>query len=270
MKEFHIVTNYTKDKDHTYTNYITQYLEQRHCVCVDKASPDVDCIIVLGGDGTLLRAAGDHLDNCIPLIGVNLGTLGYLAEVDKERIDEALDSLIEDRYEIESRMMITGTTMIGKESTKPITALNDIVINRKGSLHVIFFKIFVNGQLLDTYNADGLIVATPTGSTAYNLSAGGPIVEPRARLIVMTPVCSHNLVNNRSIILSEDDVIDIVIGDHKEDENLDVEVTFDGRSSMTLGQGDSVRIGRADKVTKIVKLSKVSFLEILHKKMSGI
>lgn len=269
MKVFYIVTNRTKDKDGKMTDYIKEYLTKRDCICLENLTPQAECILVLGGDGTLLRAAMDSLGTCIPLIGVNLGTLGYLAEVDKDSIDAALDKLIRGQYEIESRMMLTGMPVIAGESIQPMTSLNDIVINRKGSLHVIFFKIYVNGQFLNTYNADGLIVATPTGSTAYNLSAGGPIVEPQARLVVLTPVCTHNLMNNRSIILSEEDVIDIVIGDNKEGEEQEVEASFDGRYPVTLRTGDSIRIIRSDKVTKIIKLSKVSFLETLHKKMSG-
>lgn len=269
MNTFYIVTNTTKDKDKKTTRYIQQYLQHKGCVCKEQLTDDVECIIVLGGDGTVLRAAMENLGRNIPLIGVNLGTLGYLAEVDKDSIDSALDKLIADKFEVESRMMLTGVPVIAGETKQPMIALNDIVINRKGSLHVIFYKIYVNGHLLNTYHADGLIVATPTGSTAYNLSAGGPIVEPKARLVVLTPVCSHNLMNNKSIILSEEDVLDIVIGDAKEGEEQDAEASFDGRYPVTLRTGDSIRILRSEQVTKIIKLSKVSFLETLHKKMSG-
>ena len=269
MNTFYIVTNHTKDKDGKTTEYIRQYLTQRGCTCAEEITQDVECIIVLGGDGTVLRAATDNLGKDIPLIGVNLGTLGYLAEVDRESINTALDKLIGGQFEIESRMMLTGTPFINGNNRCSVTALNDIVINRKGSLHVIFYKIYVNGHLLNTYNADGLIVATPTGSTAYNLSAGGPIVEPKARLVVLTPVCSHNPMNNRSIIISEEDVIDIVIGENKEGEEQEIEASFDGHCPVSLKTGDSVRIICSDQVTKIIKLSKVSFLETLHKKMSG-
>lgn len=269
MNTFYIVTNKKKDKNGETTEYIRQYLESRGCTCTEELNSEVECIIVLGGDGTVLRAATDSLGRGIPLIGVNLGTLGYLAEVDKDNIDHAMDKLIDNQFEIESRMMLTGMPVIDGESKQPMTSLNDIVINRKGSLHVIFYKIYVNGHLLSSYNADGLIVATPTGSTAYNLSAGGPVVEPRARLVVLTPVCSHNLMNNMSIILSEEDVIDIVIGDNMEGEGQEVEASFDGHCSVTLRTGDSIRVIRSEQVTKIIKLSKVSFLETLHKKMSG-
>ncbi len=163
--------------------------------------------------------------------------------------------------------MLSGFPVVSGVNGNPQIALNDIVINRKGALHVINFNIYVNGRLLSTYNADGMIVSTPTGSTAYNLSAGGPIVEPRARLILMTPVCSHTLVNNRTIILAEDDVIDIEIGRYKSGERREVEASFDGRCPVSLNEGDKVRIIRSDKVIKIIKLSEGSFLDTLRKKM---
>lgn len=267
MKIFHIYTNRSKDIDGGMTGYIKEYLEERGCICKDTVDMSVQCIIVLGGDGTMLRAAGEYLGMHIPLIGVNLGTLGYLAEVERDQVAPALDQLIADDYEIESRMMLSGIPVLSGASMNPMIALNDIVINRKGALHVINFKIYVNGRLLSTYSADGMIISTPTGSTAYNLSAGGPIVEPKARLIMMTPVCSHTLVNNRTIILSEDDVIDIEIGEYKPGEKQEVDASFDGRHPVNLNEGDKIRIIRSDKATKIIKLSEVSFLDTLQKKM---
>lgn len=267
MRTFYIYTNQTKDGNGEITRYIRDYLNLKGCLCSDSVDERVEGMIVLGGDGTMLRAAREYVRYHIPMIGVNLGTLGYLAEVDREEIGPALDSLIANQFEIEPRMMLRGTPVVSGGSMNPQTALNDIVINRKGALHVINFNIYVNGRLLSTYNADGMIVSTPTGSTAYNLSAGGPIVEPRARLILMTPVCSHTLVNNRTIILAEDDEIDIEIGRYKSSEKRGVEVSFDGRCPVSLNEGDKVRIIRSDKVIKIIKLSEGSFLDTLRKKM---
>lgn len=267
MKTFYIYTNQTKDDNGRMTQYIRDYLNLKGCRCPEQMDSSVEGMIVLGGDGTMLRAAREYVSYHIPMIGVNLGTLGYLAEVDREDIESALDSLIANRYEIEPRMMLNGIPVISGVSFSPQTALNDIVINRKGALHVINFNIYVNGRLLSAYSADGMIISTPTGSTAYNLSAGGPIVEPRARLIMMTPVCSHTLVNNRTIILAEDDVIDIEIGRCKPGETQEVDASFDGRCPVSLNAGDKIRIIRSDKVTRIIKLSEGSFLDTLHKKM---
>ncbi len=267
MRTFYIYANTLKDPLGEYTKHIRDYLNLKGCVVSDKLDAGVDGMLVLGGDGTMLRAAKEFVGSHIPMIGVNLGTLGYLAEVEWDELESAIDSLIDGHYNIESRMMLSGIPVVSGESMMPQTALNDIVISRKGALHVINFNIYVNGSLLSKYSADGIIISTPTGSTAYNLSAGGPIVEPRARLIMMTPVCSHTLVNNRTIILSEEDVIDIEIGRYKPGEKQEVDASFDGRFPVNLNEGDKIRIIRSDKFTKIIKLSDVSFLDIMHNKM---
>lgn len=224
------------------------------------------CALVLGGDGTVLRAARNMMDMDIPLLGINLGTLGYLAEVEIAAIEEALNKLLEGRFIQEERMMLVGRVYKhGTEEEK--FALNDIVISRCGSLQVLSFQIYVNGQFLNSYSADGMIVATPTGSTGYNMSAGGPIVEPGARLLLMTPICPHTL-NTRSIVLAPDDEIRIEIPEGKDGQMQRVEASFDGSDRICLQTGDSVVVCRADKTTGILKLNTESFLTVLHKKMS--
>ena len=309
MEHFYVITNGHKDCGLKKTNYIKDYLQRNHKKCTvqvkgigqgeqpmgfvqedtdpsrcftdsSEIPPDTDCILVLGGDGTLLEAARDTINRDIPLLGINLGTLGYLAEVEVNGVDAALDQLIEDRYEVEQRMMMTGRIVrgsyhkkrheekgISKTGTKELHALNDITVTRSGSLQIIRFQVFVNGQFLNEYHADGVIVATPTGSTGYNLSAGGPIVEPKAELLVMTPICPHTL-NTRSIILSPQDRIELQIGTGREDSIQQVEVNFDGSRKLLLYTGDKVEIERAVMTTGIIKLNRVSFLEVLHKKMS--
>lgn len=295
MKHFYIIANSHKDCNLERTNYIKKYLEKNYKKCSiqvkdlkreqsytdsSRIPEDVDCILVLGGDGTLLQAARDTIDRDIPLLGINLGTLGYLAEVEETGIDAALDQLLEGGYEVEQRMMLTGRVVRGEiherlhaekgishYGTEESYALNDIAITRSGSLQIIRFQICVNGQFLNEYQADGVIVATPTGSTGYNLSAGGPIVEPKAELLLITPICPHTL-NTRSIILSPGDKVEIMIGAGREETIQQVEVNFDGSHKLTLYTGDRVEIEKAEKTTGIVKLNKVSFLEVLHKKMS--
>ena len=145
-------------------------------------------------------------------------------------------------------------------------ALNDVVVSRSGSLQIIRYNIYVNGQLLNSYNADGMIVTTPTGSTGYNLSAGGPLVDPGAELILMTPICPHSL-NQRSIVLSSKDVIEIEIPQGKDGENQTVEVNFDGSKVVKMEAGDRIRVCKSPKTIEFIRLNKVSFLEVLHKKM---
>ena len=147
-------------------------------------------------------------------------------------------------------------------------ALNDIAITRRGSLQIISFHIYVNGQLLHVCHADGILVATPTGSTGYNLSAGGPIVEPHAQLILLTPICPHTM-SSRPIVLSAEDEVVIEIGENKKGIVQEVEACFDGSVKMAMFAGDRMEIRRAGKVTEMLKLSQDSFVEVLHKKMDA-
>ena len=178
-------------------------------------------------DGTLLKAAGDLMEQEIPLLGVNLGTLGYLAEVEIGNIETALDKLLRDEYTREARMMLSGGVFREGRNVVHDFALNDIVISRCGSLQILHFHIYVNGRFLNGYGADGMIVATPTGSTGYNMSAGGPIVEPGASLLLLTPICPHTL-NTRSIVLAPDDEVVIEIPEGRENCVQKVEASFDG------------------------------------------
>ncbi|MCM1104024.1 MAG: NAD(+)/NADH kinase [Clostridium sp.] len=280
MKQFYLITNRMKDAELVLTNRIRDELQKQgaHCtVHVQEEKDgryhtdsgdipqDCECIIVLGGDGTLLEAARDTADRDIPLIGVNLGTLGYLAEVDRENLSGALTRLCEDDYTIERRMMLEGQ-ITGERDCRRSYALNDIVVSRSGSLQMLHFYILVNGHFLKGYSADGIIVSTPTGSTGYNMSAGGPIVEPSAELMVITPICPHTL-NTRSIVLSPDDEIEIELLPARDGRTQQVEADFDGAYGLALAAGDRMRIVRSKRTTAIVKLSGAGFLEVLHRKM---
>lgn len=284
MEHFLIYTNPHKDEGLATTGHIGDYLRargKRVTVRTDETgwrdsgaghgTKDIphgaDCMVVLGGDGTMLQAAREARRLNVPMIGVNLGTLGYMTEVEPEGLDEALDRLIAGDYQRESRMMLKGTAFLPENAAEDGWALNDIVISRSGSLQIIKFNIYVNGRFLHDYDADGVIVTTPTGSTGYNLSAGGPLVEPNAELIMVTPICPHTL-NQRSIILSPEDVVEIEILPGREDRVQTVEVNFDGSHVISLGAGDRVRVVKAQKSTEFIRLSKVSFLEVLHKKMA--
>jgi len=278
MQHFYIVTNKHKDPELEITNRIKNFIEKRGGSCivqVKEPSPstkaeitnDIECMLVLGGDGTMLQAARDTVEKRIPMLGINMGTVGYLTEIELPGIEYALDKLLKDEYELEERMMLIG--IIKKEGKEPEEdwALNDISITRCGSLQVIQYSIYVNDQFLYSYSADGVLVSTPTGSTGYNLSAGGPIVEPKAKLLMITPICPHTL-NTRSIILSAEDRISIEIDVGREGKKQEVEANFDGSHKMTLETGDWIEIKQSEKKTDIIKLSNVSFLEVLHKKMN--
>lgn len=274
MKRFFLITNEAKDPQGVFTQKIADVIKSRggEAICVADGKPaltageiDADCALVLGGDGTLLRAARNLMDSKIPLLGINLGTLGYLAEVESACAEEAIERLFADAYVREERMMLTGS--IGEDGRKEQYALNDIVISRCGTLQILNVRIYVNDRFLNDYCADGVIVATPTGSTGYNLSAGGPIVEPSANLMLLTPICPHTL-NTRSIVFSPEDEITVEIPPGKDGNEQMVEANFDGSYKAALRTGDRILIRRADRTTGIVRLNTESFLSVLHKKMS--
>ena len=276
METFYIITNYSKDENYEVTRQIQDYIEKRGRTCIlcerdeegnlltDQIPKETDCVLTLGGDGTLIQAVRELRNKHLPLIGVNMGTLGYLTEIELPKIEESLEKLFCGAFLPECRMMLQGKL----EGRKEDIALNDIVVARAGSIRVIHFNIYVNGQLLNSYQADGVIISTPTGSTAYNLSAGGPIVEPTAEMFVITPICSHAL-NTSSIVLSAEDEIVIEIGKGKGDTVEEASVTFDGADVIPVYTGDRITISRSEKTAKLLKLSEESFLETLRKKMKG-
>ena len=279
MKNYLIVTNSCKDKDNKLTDKIASFLKfkgasVRHVIRNaegredDKIDPEgIDGIIVLGGDGTFLSVARECADKDVPIMGVNLGTLGFLAETSSDEIEEALDRLLNDKYDISRRMMLEAK--IDTEDHKSISlspALNDITITRCGSLQIMRFTIFVNGKLLSNLCADGMIVSTPTGSTGYNMSAGGPIVKPDADIIVLTPICAHTL-NTRSIVLGADDKVEITIGAGRENSVIEVEASSDGSDKVLMHTGDRITVVRSKYTSSVVKLKNDSFLQTLHRKL---
>ena len=283
MKKYYIITNPSKDIDLAVTNQIATLLQSKGMI-VNKntieeysnipngnyTNPDdidnnTDCIIVIGGDGTLIQAARDLKDKDIPMIGVNLGKLGFLAEIEKNSIHDTLHMLVHDDFTIESRIMISGSIYRNGIKIQNSIALNDIVFGRSGTLRVVDFKVYVNNQFLKLYSADGVIITTPTGSTAYNLSAGGPILEPTANIIAITPICPHSLTS-RSIVLSADSMIQIEICEDRHLAECETKIYFDGNASFALQVGDIIEINKSELDTKILKLNRMSCVEVLHKK----
>ncbi len=285
MNTFYIITNHQKDEKLEVTRQIQSYLEEHGKTCYiqweakegidgvgykytneDEIPENVECVLVLGGDGTLIQAARDTIRRNIPLLGFNFGTLGFLAEIEKENMYTALDKLMADEYDLESRMMLTGTVYRAGEEVETDIALNDIVLNRCGALRTINYEIYVNGDFLYSCPADGIIISTPTGSTGYNLSARGPIVSPSSSMIVLTPICPHSLTSS-SIVLSSEDKIAVKLGPGRRNANEAAVVTFDGANSVNLLIGDYVEITRAEETTRLVKISKKSFVETVRRKM---
>ena len=232
-----------------------------------KIPEDVDCVLVLGGDGTLLRAARDLIGTGLPLLGINLGTLGYLAEVEIHNANAALDRLIGGKCSIEKRMLLNGTIYRQGRCLISDIALNDIAVCRRGRLRVVDFNVFVDNTFLCSYRADGIILSTPTGSTGYSLSAGGPIVAPDASLLLLTAIAPHTL-SSRSVILPDHVEVSVELAGSNEMNEKGAEVIFDGDTAMNVGAGDMIRITRSEKYVNLIKINNRSFVEILRKKMN--
>lgn len=271
MNKFVIIANTEKDPNLALSNRIKEYFIQHGCQCaiVDHVRAEKpDCAIIVGGDGTILQAARTLVERDIPMVGVNVGRLGFLAEIEISDLEETLDALMENRYQIEQRMMLTGWARRKNGNTERIPALNDIVIGRAGFSRIIQLKISVNDELLDVYEADGVILSTPTGSTGYNLSAGGPVVNPKSQAIVITPISPHSL-SARSIVLSAEDKIRIEIGRVRKTQAEEAAATFDGKVDIPLEPGDVVTVCKSEQTARLVKLRQISFYEILRSKFGN-
>lgn len=284
MKNFLLITNIHKDEDLRLTKALKAYIEEKggSCTCYQSSGEDpkdacpkgadipakTEGVIVLGGDGTLIRAASALVHSRLPLIGVNLGTLGYLCELEENNVFSAIDQLMEGAYIVEERMMLEGYGIKAGEQVASGVALNDVVIHRTGALSVVNLIVYVNGEYLNTFRADGIILSTPTGSTGYNMSAGGPIVDPKAGMILITPINAHNL-NSRCIVVGAEDEVVVEIGKRRSQKDETVEVSFDGDNAVKLEVGDRFLIHKASDTARICKLSNESFLEILSKKMQA-
>ncbi len=283
IERFFIIANRDKDSKQELSRQICDFLISKGKTCqiayTDEERQDLrgrlrgnlDCLLVLGGDGTVLEGARLAAGTGTPILGINIGNVGYLAEVEVQNWEQALRRVLGGGYEIETRMMLDGFVTDSNRYPYPGAhshALNDIVITRSRGLQILNFNVSVDGQFLNRFNADGMIISTATGSTAYNMSAGGPIVEPKARLILLTPISPHTL-NNRSIVLSADDKISIELMPPRNEKKLYAECVFDGTGNIELHSGDKINISTSCCTTRLIRLSRRSFLETLHKKITS-
>ncbi len=233
---------------------------KRHAHEIATAPPldaTIDFLLALGGDGTMLRAVREAGELELPIMGINLGGLGFLTAFQSADIDQALDDLHHKRIRIEERMLFRI-----RLHNKKFTALNDVTINMSTDARVIELSTFVNGEFLTRFTGDGLIVSTPTGSTAYSLAAGGPILYPSLQGIILTPICPHAL-SARPVVVPAQDTITIKLG-HKNPTAL---LSIDGQEKHLLETAHQVTISKADRYARIVMPARVSFFEILRHKM---
>ncbi len=275
-----IISNKIKDIDLKITEYIAKWLNEKGLSAY--TTPDValslkartisiernklyelcDHLIVIGGDGTILGVAEAASRYNLPIVGVNLGRVGFLADIEPQEVEASLEKLLQGDYQIEERMMLRASIMDPQGKQYTFDALNDINFTRGGFSKLVEFEICVNHQLCDIYPADGVIVSSPTGSTAYNLSAGGPIVVPHAHNYIITPICPHTL-SAKSIILSDQDTVQI----RTLEETKDMALSIDGKQKMYLTAQHVVHVERAPYVTRLIKLSHQKFFDILRRKI---
>ena len=277
MNNFFIIANKQKDINLEITEQIRHHISRLGAVCniYDQYDRDVSsidipegtqCILVIGGDGTILAAARMLVGSNIPLLGINLGTLGFLADVNLADLSKTLDLLLQDQYQVENRIMLTAEVYKQGEKAATYIALNDFNINRFGASRVIGLKVGINGSVIDRYRADGVIVCTPTGSTGYNLSAGCPIINPTCKNFVITPICPHSLTA-RSIVLAKEDIVTVEVEQIRSNIKEEAIISFDGREGLSLFPGDQVKIYKSQEVTPFIKATEVSFVQILKEKL---
>lgn len=288
MKRFCVITNRDKEDSNRKAVYIQEYLEQKGGKCLilenrrvisegvlhyteaDKIPEETECVLVLGGDGTMIQAAIDLVHSKLPILGINMGTVGFLTEVEPQNLERALDLMLQDKYTIENRIMLreSSVTSTGTSSGKACYALNDVVLSKRGDCRLITIKVYINDELADIYRADGLIISTPTGSTGYNLSAGGPVMVPDTEATVITPICAHSL-NKRSLVVSAMDRIVLELGQTKDFQEDEAVLVVDGRTVRGLSTGDRLEVLVPEDQTRIVKLSGVSFYKKMRDKLNG-
>jgi NAD+ kinase len=222
----------------------------------------VDFIAVLGGDGTLLSVA--RLIGCydVPIFGVNLGSLGFLTEITLDELYPTLDQVIAGEVEYDERIMLTAKVLRQGEKISRCIVLNDIVINKSALAKIIDMEAYIDGRYVANFKADGLIISTPTGSTAYNLAAGGPIVHPKMHAIILAPICPH-ILTNRPVVVQDDSQIEIVL----KSENTEVLLTLDGQVGFSLRGGDVIQIEKATCTIKLISCPGKTYFDILRTKL---
>jgi NAD+ kinase len=222
----------------------------------------VDLLVVLGGDGTILRTVRFVSEYDIPIVGINLGEFGYLTEVNLNEMYSALELIVKGEYQTDKRMMLDITIRQGEETIRQQSILNDVVITRGNLSRILNLETTVNEGYLTTFRADGIIISTPTGSTAYSLSAGGPIVFPEQDSFIINPICPFTLTN-RPIIIPDDAEIKVILWTKGQGATL----TLDGQVSYTMKSGDSILVKKSLYVTNLVSSPHRDYMEILRTKL---
>jgi len=222
---------------------------------------NLDLIFVLGGDGTLLRAAAMAIPSGAPLLGVNLGRLGFLAELEPDQLGPALDRICEHGFEVESRMSLEGEVVLAGEIVERFAAVNDVIVSKVTAGRLIKLDVAIDGEPFTTFAADALIVATPTGSTAYSFSAHGPVVSPRMDCLILTPVSPHMLFDRAIVVGRDEEIVITVLPDPDA-----VSLSTDGRKESELPVGAQVRVRAGSRHLKLAKVESAPFWRLVREK----
>lgn len=229
---------------------------------IDQLIAACDVVVTVGGDGTIIRVAKYAAAAGKPLLGINLGRIGFVAGLEPQELTE-LSRLFDGDYTCESRMMLKAT-VIQHDLERVYYALNDVTVSRGSLSRIIDLSVSLNEEEICDYRADGLLFSTPTGSTAYSLSAGGPVIQPHMRCILLTPVCPHSLFS-RSVLFCDQSVLTVRAEDQ---DNAEVYLTVDGQESIKISSGDRIKIEKAEIETKLIRLHDKSFYRVLSEKLS--
>ncbi len=283
MKDIGIIPNWHKRNSTLVVDKISRFFNQRNLALrvADKQIADfysevsladqlnswkdkLQLIIVVGGDGTILRVARDLACWNVPVLGINLGQKGFLAEIEVEQMERFLQYIATGQYDFQERMMMETRLKRGDKELGNYLAQNDIVISRGPFSRIIKIEAYVNEDYMESYSGDGVIVSTPTGSTGYSLSAGGPIVNPSMELFVVTPICPHSLYN-RSLIINSNDIMKLKVDSRQ----VQVVLTVDGQVRFALEDGDQIIISRSMQKISMVCFHDYSFYRMLHQKLKA-
>lgn len=281
MKKIAIIPNNSKDLGLLNTKRIVTYLVDKaelymdnsygvigmnvNYVAAGELYSKAEIFIVLGGDGTILQCAEECAKKHIPVLGINLGRIGFMTEVEIDGIEDAVDRLLAGDYVIEKRMMMRVEIKKNNKLQSHCHALNDVVVSKSAGIRLIGMELYTDGQLVNRYIADGLIIATPTGSTGYSISAGGPVVDPRMRLYVATPICAH-MLSVRSAVLPAEKKIVIKLDDTYA--GCDAIVSADGDVQGCIKDADEVVISKSEYEFELIKIGNQSFYDTVLKKLS--
>ena len=283
MKEIGLIPNWHKKNANLVVDKIARFFEQRRVSLKVAGSDDADfysdeslseqllswekelkLIIVVGGDGTILRVARDLACWNLPVLGINLGHKGFLAEIEVEQMERFLQYIATGQYSYQERMMLEAKLTRGGEVLANYLALNDIVVSRGPFSRIIKVDAYINEDFMESYFGDGVIISTPTGSTGYSLSAGGPIANPTMELFLVTPICPHSLYN-RSVIIKGTDLIKLRVDSRQ----VQVMLTVDGQVRYALEDEDQVVVSKSDQKVRLVSFHEFSFYRMLHQKLKA-